>query len=61
MREIQYLMFMTCMKADMLCDNVGIIRYNLAVYDSPRFQFSLKEEKEEHEIKMKNTFKRYFK
>lgn len=51
-------------EVDMLCDNVGIINTgNLVAYDTPQGlkDSLLKEEKEEHEIKMKKYFKRYFK
>lgn len=44
-------------EVDMLCDNVGIINTgNLVAYDTPQGlkDSLLKEEKEEHEIKMKN-------
>ena len=45
-------------EVDMLCDNVGIINTgNLVAYDTPQGlkDSLLKEEKEEHEIKIKNT------
>ena len=47
-------------EVDMLCDNVGIINTgNLVAYDTPQGlkDSLLKEEKEEHEIKMKNTLR----
>ena len=45
-------------EVDMLCDNVGIINTgNLVAYDTPQGlkDSLLKEEKEEHELKIKNT------
>lgn len=47
-------------EVDMLCDNVGIINTgNLVAYDTPQGlkDSLLKEEKEEHEIKMKDTLR----